>query len=55
MRAGLHAGNGMPYECSTGSCGNCKLKLLDGEVVNLYPDAPGLSERDKRKSRKFTC
>ena len=53
LRAGLRAGFGLPYECSTGSCGTCKFELLDGEVADLWPDAPGLTERDKRKGRKL--
>ena len=55
LRAGLRAGFGLPYECSTGSCGTCKFELLDGEVADLWPDAPGLTERDKRKGRKLAC
>ncbi len=55
LRAGLRAGMGLPYECSTGSCGTCKFQLLDGETEELWPDAPGLSERDKRKDRRLAC
>ncbi|MDA0231028.1 MAG: FAD-binding oxidoreductase [Proteobacteria bacterium] len=55
LRAGLRAGLGLPYECSTGSCGTCKFDLLDGETENLWPDAPGLSERDLRKDRRLAC
>ncbi|MCB1756078.1 MAG: 2Fe-2S iron-sulfur cluster binding domain-containing protein, partial [Gammaproteobacteria bacterium] len=46
---------GFPYECNSGSCGICKFTLLRGEVRDLYPDAPGLSERDRGKGRKLAC
>ena len=55
LRAGLRAGLGLPYECSVGSCGSCKYELLSGAVEDQWPDAPGLSERDKRKGRRLAC
>jgi toluene monooxygenase electron transfer component len=55
LRAGLRAGIGLPYECGTGSCGTCKFTLLSGAVEDLWPDAPGLNERDRRKQRKLAC
>jgi len=55
LRAGLRAGLGMPYECNSGSCGTCKVELLEGQVTSLRPDAPGLSERDRAKNRVLAC
>jgi len=55
LRAALRAGVGFPYECSSGGCGSCKFELLEGEVDNLWPEAPGLSERDRRKKRLLAC
>ena len=55
LRGGLRAGLGLPYECSVGSCGTCKFSLLDGTTEDLWPDAPGLTERDKRKDRRLAC
>lgn len=55
LRAGLREGLGLPYECNAGGCGTCKIEVLEGEVENLWPDAPGLSERDKRKGRLLAC
>ena len=49
LAAGLAAGLDLPYECASGSCGSCRCKLVDGEVESLWPDAPGLSERDRRR------
>lgn len=55
LRAGLRAGLGFPYECNSGSCGTCKVELLEGGIHSLRPDAPGLSERDRAKNRVLAC
>ena len=55
LRAALRAGVGFPYECNSGGCGSCKFELLDGEIEDLWPQAPGLSDRDRRKKRLLAC
>ena len=55
LRAGLRAGLGLPYECNAGSCGTCKVELIEGQVTSLRPDAPGLSERDRVRNRVLAC
>ena len=45
----------MPYECASGSCGSCKGRLVQGAVDALWPDAAGLSERDRRKGDRILC
>ncbi len=55
LRAGLRAGFGFPYECNAGSCGTCKVELLEGQVTSLRPDAPGLGERDRARNRILAC
>lgn len=37
LRAGLHA----PYECATGTCGTCRVTVVEGEVEDGWPEAPG--------------
>lgn len=54
-RAGLRAGLAMPYECNAGGCGTCRYELLSGEVEDMYPAAPALTERDRRKGRRLGC
>jgi NAD(P)H-flavin reductase/ferredoxin len=49
LMAGLAAGLELPYECASGSCGSCRCKLVEGELLSLWPGAPGLSERDRRR------
>jgi toluene monooxygenase electron transfer component len=53
-RAGLRAGFAMPYECNVGGCGTCRCGI-EGEVEDLYPQAPVLSERDRKKGRRLGC
>lgn len=55
LRAGLRAGLGLAYECSAGGCGSCKCDIVHGEVEDLWPDAPGLSARDRAKGRRLAC
>ncbi len=55
LRAALRAGIGMSYECNSGCCGGCKFDLLEGEVNDLWPDAPGLSARDRARGLKLAC
>lgn len=55
LRAGLGAGLGLSYECNSGGCGSCKFELLEGEVDELWPEAPGLSARDRAKGRRLAC
>ena len=55
LRAALRAGTGFPHECSVGGCGACRYELLEGEVEELWPEAPGLSERDRRRGKRLAC
>ena len=55
LRAALRTGIGFPYECNSGGCGSCRFQLLEGEVVDLWVDAPGRSDRDRRTGRLLAC
>lgn len=55
LRAALRVGVGFPHECSVGGCGACRFELLEGEIEELWPQAPGLSERDRRRGKKLAC
>ena len=55
LRAAQRAGLGFPYECNVGSCGNCKFELLEGDVATDWPDAPGLSDKDRQRKRHLGC
>ena len=55
VRAALRAGIDLPYECNMGGCGACKLQLVSGEVDTVWPDAAGLSDRDRRRQQILAC
>jgi len=55
LRGALRNGVPMSYECNSGGCGSCKFELIEGEVEELWSDAPGLSRRDLRKGKKLAC
>lgn len=55
LRAALRSGYGMAYECSAGGCGACVFDPVAGDFEVLWPDAPGLSPRDRRKGRMLGC
>jgi ferredoxin-NADP reductase/ferredoxin len=55
LAAALSAGIDLPYECASGSCGTCRAQLVTGEVASLWPQSPGLGERDRRKGDRILC
>lgn len=55
LRAALRAGVGIPYECNAGGCGSCRIQVGEGDVEDLWPDAPGRSDRDRRSGRLLAC
>lgn len=55
LSAGLRSSLGIPYECNSGVCGSCRFTVLDGDVDDLWPEATGLNDRDRRRGRKLAC
>ena len=55
MRAALRAGLGFPNDCGVGGCGNCRFEPVLGEIETLWAEAPGLSERERRRGRRLAC
>ena len=55
LRSALEQGLGFPYECASGSCGNCRFELLSGDLD--YPSGPPgiLSEKDLERNRHLAC
>ncbi len=53
LDAGLAAGLPMPYSCTVGSCGECVVKLLSGEVAQQEPNC--LTARQKADGRILAC
>jgi toluene monooxygenase electron transfer component len=55
LSGALRGGIGFPYECNSGGCGSCQFELLDGELQDLWPDAPGLSARARSRGKRLAC
>lgn len=55
LRGALRAGIGFPHDCSVGGCGNCRFDLVSGEMETSWPEAPGLTERDRRRGKRLAC
>jgi toluene monooxygenase electron transfer component len=55
LSAALRAGVGFPYECGSGGCGSCKFDLVAGELLPLWPDAPGLKPREFARGKRLAC
>jgi toluene monooxygenase electron transfer component len=55
LRGALRAGIGFPHECSVGGCGACRFELLEGPMETLWPEAPGLSDRERKRGRRLAC
>lgn len=54
-RAALRAGVPFPYECNVGQCGSCRCEVIEGDINNLWADAPALTARDRRLGRSLGC
>jgi len=55
LDAAIEAGVWVPFECGWGSCGTCKVTLVEGSVESTFARAPAVSERDVRRGRVLMC
>lgn len=55
LEAGLRAGLGMNYGCSSGNCGLCKARVLSGAVRKVRPHDYVLSEAEKNHGYVLMC
>ncbi|AKS36203.1 2Fe-2S iron-sulfur cluster-binding protein [Mycolicibacterium goodii] len=53
LQAGLDAKLPMPYSCTVGNCGDCMVKLLDGEVSLAQPNC--LTSQQRAAGYTLTC
>jgi toluene monooxygenase electron transfer component len=55
LAGGLRAGLGLPYECNSGGCGSCKMRVLEGKTRILWEGSPVWTEADRRRGRVLGC
>lgn len=55
LESALRAGLNMNYHCSNGSCGECKGRLLSGELAEVLHHDYVLSAQDKRDGKVLLC
>lgn len=55
LQASRRAGVALRYECGWGSCGACKVELLEGQIELIFPGAPAVAPRDARRGRILAC
>lgn len=55
LEAGLSAGLALNYGCSNGNCGNCKAKLISGEIKKIKPHDYVFSESEKLQNYFLCC
>ncbi|MBF0219797.1 MAG: 2Fe-2S iron-sulfur cluster binding domain-containing protein [Gammaproteobacteria bacterium] len=54
LEAGLRSGIHLRYGCNNGNCGDCRAKLLEGEVSNAFHDFP-FTEAEKMQHSLLLC
>lgn len=55
LRSALRSGVGLPYECASGGCGVCRVQLIEGAMEDLWPEAPGLPQRQRDRGFRLAC
>jgi len=55
LQAGLQAGLKLNYGCGNGTCGMCKVRVIDGEVARVMPFDYPLSEAEKAQGYTLLC
>ncbi len=55
LEAGLRAGMPMPYGCSNGTCGDCKCRVVSGDVAKMRPHDYVLTAAERREGFTLAC
>jgi len=55
LEAGLRAGIPLNYGCSNGNCGECKARLVSGQVKKVHPHDFVIKESDKNNGAFLLC
>jgi len=55
LEAALRSGINVTYNCSNGTCGDCKVRLLQGEVASAMPSDYRFSQQDRNDNAILLC
>lgn len=55
LEAALRAGLSLNYGCSNGNCGDCRARLVSGQVKKVHPHDFHFSEADKANGALLLC
>jgi CDP-4-dehydro-6-deoxyglucose reductase, E3 len=55
LEAALRAGVSVSYGCSNGNCGDCRARVISGEVRQVRPHDYVFSEQDKQQGYVLMC
>lgn len=55
LQAGLKAGLKLNYGCGNGSCGLCKVRVMDGEVARTMPTDCPITETERAQGIVLAC
>lgn len=55
LEAALRAGIPLNYGCSNGNCGDCRAKLVSGQLKKVHPHDYVLKEQDKAEGAFLMC
>lgn len=55
LEAALHSGINLPYNCSSGTCGACKARLVEGRLGETLFHDYVFSERERQDGYFLTC
>jgi CDP-4-dehydro-6-deoxyglucose reductase len=55
LEAAVRAGVRLGYGCASGNCGECKARVISGEVTRIADHDYVLSEREKQMGYMLTC
>ncbi|MGE0383933.1 MAG: CDP-6-deoxy-delta-3,4-glucoseen reductase [Gammaproteobacteria bacterium] len=55
LEAGLRAGIALPYSCRDGTCGTCKARVVEGNVVYTVDELPGLCPEERADGWCLMC
>ncbi len=55
LYAAIRQGLELPYGCTTGTCGTCRVKRIAGSIANAWVDAPGMKGVDPATREFLMC